>query len=109
MSVRHKSKIIKRRYKEFVLLQKILEDNAVLKPYLKNINGPAKYNNPFSKMDQENIDKRKRKLCLYLIKLAKIQKLCNSREFVTFLDIEENKSTHLNIDKNENVRAELYF
>jgi hypothetical protein len=61
------SKIIRRRYKEFVQLQRTFEENVSLKPFLKNIDGPAKYTTPFGKMDKENIDKRKRKLSLYLM------------------------------------------
>ena len=60
-------KILKRRFKEFVTLQKSLEDNYLLRSYMKNIKGPAKFLNlPIGNMGEDLIDKRKKKLSSYL-------------------------------------------
>ena len=59
-------KTVKRRYREFVQLQRTLEDNASLRMHLKNVSGPAKYNIPFGRMYTENVEKRRLKLNEYL-------------------------------------------
>ena len=58
---------MKRRYKEFVDLQVRLEENNELKSYLKNINGPSKFLNiPIMNMDDEIVERRRKKLNDYL-------------------------------------------
>lgn len=60
-------KKLKRRYKEFVQLQKSLEDNTHFKHYLKNIKSPAKYLVlPIGNMEIEYVEKRRKRLNDYL-------------------------------------------
>lgn len=60
-------KKLQRRYKEFVLLQKSLEENYQTKPFLKHIKCPAKYwNLPIGNMDDELVAKRRKRLDDYL-------------------------------------------
>lgn len=60
------SKTIKRRYKEFISLQKGLEDNNMFKLYLKNIKGPSKFNLSIGNMEHDTVEKRRKKLNEYL-------------------------------------------
>lgn len=57
-----KTKKIKRRFKEFVSLQKTLED----KFHVKNLKGPSKFNSPIGNMETEIVEKRRKKLNEYL-------------------------------------------
>lgn len=60
-------KKLKRRYKEFVQLQKSLEENPQLKHFLKNIKTPAKYLAlPIGNMESEFVEKRRKRLNDYL-------------------------------------------
>ncbi len=60
-------KLVKRRYKEFLELKTKLEQISSLHVYLKKIQAPRRYMNlPIGKMDQDTIEKRKRKLDIYL-------------------------------------------
>jgi hypothetical protein len=62
-----KVKKLKRRYKEFVQLQKNLEESSQFKPFLKHIKCPSKYLNlPIGNMDGEYVEKRRRRLNEYL-------------------------------------------
>lgn len=63
-----KFKTIKRRFKEFVVLQKSLEENNTLRMHLNkhNIKGPSKFNFPIGNMGEDLIEKRRKKLCEYL-------------------------------------------
>lgn len=66
--------VVKRRYKEFVDLQIRLEENAEFKTFLKNISGPSKFLNlPIMNMDEEVVERRRKKLNEYLkVKLANL-------------------------------------
>lgn len=59
-------KKLKRRYKEFVQLQKSLEDNSHFKHFLKSIKTPAKYVLPIGNMEIEYVEKRRKRLNDYL-------------------------------------------
>ena len=60
-------KNVKRRFKEFVVLQKCLEENAKCKGFMRNIKGPSKVLNlPIGNMDEELIEKRRNKLSQFL-------------------------------------------
>ena len=60
-------KIIQRRFKEFVTLQKFIEENATFKSYIRNIRGPSKIVNlPIGNMTGEYVEKRRKKLDKYL-------------------------------------------
>lgn len=60
-------KKLKRRYKEFVMLQKNLEENPHFKHFLKHIKTPAKYLVlPIGNMDGEYVEKRRKRLNDYL-------------------------------------------
>ena len=60
-------KIIQRRFKEFVTLQKCIEENATFKSYIRNIRGPSKIVNlPIGNMTGEYVEKRRKKLDKYL-------------------------------------------
>jgi hypothetical protein len=59
--------MIQRRFKEFVTLQKCIEDNAAYKFYIRNIRGPSKIVNlPIGNMTEEYVEKRRKKLNKYL-------------------------------------------
>lgn len=57
-----KTKQIKRRFKEFVSLQKSLDEQF----HLKNFKGPSKFNSPIGNMESEIVEKRRLKLNKYL-------------------------------------------
>lgn len=59
-------KFVNRRYKQFISLQKDLENNYLIKHYLKNLKGLSKFNLPIGNMEQELVEKRRRKLNDYL-------------------------------------------
>jgi hypothetical protein len=60
-------KLIQRRFKEFVTLQKCIEDNGTFKSYIRNIRGPSKIVNlPIGNMTEEYVEKRRKKLTKYL-------------------------------------------
>ena len=60
-------KNVNRRFKEFVALQKKLEENHLYRSFLKNIKGPSKYLNlSIGNMENELIEKRRHKLNEYL-------------------------------------------
>lgn len=59
-------KKLKRRYKEFVQLQKSLEENPHFKHFLKNIKTPGKYLLPIGNMETELVEKRRKRLNDYL-------------------------------------------
>ena len=60
-------KKLRRRYKEFVSLQKSLEENPQFKHFLKNIKTPAKYLVlPIGNMESEYVEKRRKRLNDYL-------------------------------------------
>ncbi|CAF0930703.1 unnamed protein product, partial [Brachionus calyciflorus] len=85
------TKQIKRRYKEFVSLQKILEDKFCL----KNLKGPTKFNSPIGNMEIEIVEKRRKKLNDYLNSLICLAEICQSKEFSNFLglNLEEDFNT----------------
>ena len=59
--------MIQRRFKEFVTLQKCVEDNVSFKSYTRNIRGPSKIVNlPIGNMTEEYVEKRRKKLTKYL-------------------------------------------
>jgi len=60
-------KNVKRRFKEFVVLQKCLEENPKYKLFMRNIKGPSKLLNlPIGNMEEELIEKRRKKLGHFL-------------------------------------------
>jgi hypothetical protein len=61
------TKVLKRRFKEFVSLQKKLEENHLYQSFLKNIKGPSKIINlSIGNMEDVVIEKRRKKLNEYL-------------------------------------------
>lgn len=61
------SRVLKRRFKEFVSLQKKLEENHLYQSFLKNIKGPSKFINlSIGNMEELVIEKRRKKLNEYL-------------------------------------------
>ncbi|XP_015913346.1 sorting nexin-19 isoform X2 [Parasteatoda tepidariorum] len=77
---------IKRRFSEFVALQSRLEENPVLKIFLKGIKGPSKWTTlPFSNLDKRYIAERKVFLENYLKALCDIAPIAQSSELQEFL------------------------
>ncbi len=61
------TKTIKRRFKEFVALQKKLEENNLYRSFLKNVKGPSKFINlSIGNMEEIVIEKRRKKLDQFL-------------------------------------------
>ncbi len=61
------SKVVKRRFKEFVALQKKLEENNLYRSFLKNVKGPSKFINlSIGNMEEIVIEKRRKKLDHFL-------------------------------------------
>lgn len=110
---------IKRRFREFVLLQLRLEENPKIRPYMKNIPKPTKLKaatqNIFSlpginniKLDQSTIKLRQRFLERFLIALNSSPFIANSYEFKEFFSYNVNpagtsksKSTILQVNLNK--------
>lgn len=111
--------IIKRRFREFVLLQLRLEENPKIRPYIKNIPKPTKLKaatqNIFSlpginsiKLDQSTIKLRQRFLERFLNALNSSPFIANSYEFKEFFSYNLNpnvssksKSTILQVNLNK--------
>lgn len=94
------TRVLKRRFKEFVALQKKLEENNLYQSFLKNIKGPSKLINlSIGNMEELVIEKRRKKLNEYLKKLVRIPQLVNSQELCLFLG-NYNKDFFLVFDKN---------
>lgn len=94
---------IKRRFREFVLLQLRLEENPKIRPYMKNIPKPTKLKaatqNIFSlpgitniKLDQSTIKLRQRFLERFLTAINNSPFIANSYEFKEFFDYSFNPS-----------------
>jgi hypothetical protein len=65
--VKLKRSRIQRRFKEFVTLQKSIEENGLFRPYIRNIKGPSKFINlSIGNMTEEYVEKRRVKLNKYL-------------------------------------------
>lgn len=116
-----RSMTIKRRFREFVLLQLRLEENPKIRPYMKNIPKPTKLKaatqNIFSlpginniKLDQSTIKLRQRFLERFLIALNSSPFIANSYEFKEFfsyninpagVNITRSKSTILQVNLNK--------
>lgn len=114
-----RSMTIKRRFREFVLLQLRLEENPKIRPYMKNIPKPTKLKaatqNIFSlpgitniKLDQSTIKLRQRFLERFLIALNSSPFIANSYEFKEFfsyninpINISKSKSTILQVNLNK--------
>lgn len=94
------TRVLKRRFKEFVALQKKLEENHLYQSFLKSIKGPSKFINlSIGNMEELVIEKRRKKLNEYLKKLIRIPQLVNSQELCLFLG-NYNKDFFLVFDKN---------
>lgn len=116
-----RSMTIKRRFREFVLLQLRLEENPKIRPYMKNIPKPTKLKaatqNIFSlpgitniKLDQSTIKLRQRFLERFLIALNSSPFIANSYEFKEFfsynvnsagVNMSRSKSTILQVNLNK--------
>lgn len=111
---------IKRRFREFVLLQLRLEENPKIRPYMKNIPKPTKLKaatqNIFSlpginniKLDQSTIKLRQRFLERFLNALNSSPFIANSYEFKEFfsynvnptIGMSKSKSTILQVNLNK--------
>lgn len=104
---------IKRRFREFVLLQLRLEENPKIRPYMKNIPKPTKLKaatqNIFSlpgitniKLDQSTIKLRQRFLERFLTALNSSPFIANSYEFREFFSYNVNPATS-NITKSKSL------
>lgn len=116
-----RSMTIKRRFREFVLLQLRLEENPKIRPYMKNIPKPTKLKaatqSIFSlpgitniKLDQSTIKLRQRFLERFLIALNNSPFIANSYEFKEFfsynlhpggINMSKSKSTILQVNLNK--------
>lgn len=116
-----KRMMIKRRFREFVILQLRLEENPKIRPYMKNIPKPTKLKaatqNIFSlpgitniKLDQSTIKLRQRFLERFLIALNNSPFIANSYEFKEFfsysvaspaISISKSKSLILQVNLNK--------
>lgn len=105
---------IKRRFREFVLLQLRLEENPKVRPYLKNIPKPTKLKaatqNIFSipgitniKLDQSTIKLRQRFLERFLLALNNSPFIANSFEFKEFFSYNIDPTTLVNISKSKSL------
>lgn len=108
-----KKMTIKRRFREFVILQLRLEENPKLRPYMKNIPKPTKLKaatqSIFSlpgianiKLDQSTIKLRQRFLERFLIALNSSPFIANSYEFKEFFSYNINSAT-INITKSKSL------
>lgn len=104
---------IKRRFREFVILQLRLEENPKIRPYMKNIPKPTKLKaatqNIFSlpgitniKLDQSTIRLRQKFLERFLIALNNSPFIANSYEFREFFNYNINSSVN-NISKSKSL------
>lgn len=104
---------IKRRFREFVILQLRLEENPKIRPYMKNIPKPTKLKaatqNIFSlpgitniKLDQSTVKLRQRFLERFLIALNSSPFIANSYEFKEFFSYNINSATS-NITKSKSL------
>lgn len=108
-----KKMTIKRRFREFVILQLRLEENPKIRPYLKNVPKPTKLKaatqNIFSlpginniKLDQSTIKLRQRFLERFLTALNNSPFIANSYEFKEFFSYSVN-SGPANISKSKSL------
>ena len=108
-----RSMTIKRRFREFVILQLRLEENPKIRPYMKNIPKPTKLKaatqNIFSlpgltniKLDQSTIKLRQRFLERFLIALNSSPFIANSYEFKEFFSYNVH-SAGINISKSKSL------
>ncbi|XP_074656779.1 uncharacterized protein LOC141909989 [Tubulanus polymorphus] len=80
------SKTVKRRFREFVILQERLEDHRKYKKLLRGIKAPSKWLTlPFAKMDNVLIKQRQSFLEKYLQQIVSIETLALSSEVKEFL------------------------
>lgn len=104
---------IKRRFREFVILQLRLEENPKIRPYMKNIPKPTKLKaatqNIFSlpgitniKLDQSTIKLRQRFLERFLTALNSSPFIANSYEFKEFFSYNVNTPS-INISKSKSL------
>lgn len=105
---------IKRRFREFVILQLRLEENPKVRPYMKNIPKPTKLKaatqNIFSlpgitniKLDQSTIKLRQKFLERFLIALNNSPFIANSYEFKEFFSYNINSPTMNNLSKSKSL------
>jgi len=109
---------IKRRFREFVLLQLRLEENPKIRPYMKNIPKPTKLKaatqNIFSlpgitniKLDQSTIKLRQRFLERFLNALNGSPFIANSYEFKEFFSYNVNQSGSISKSKSTILQVNL--
>lgn len=109
---------IKRRFKEFLLLQSRLEAQGHLKPHLKGIKAPTRWLNlSFSKSDAANT--RRTNLERYLYQLCTHPVLGTTKELLQFMaygddgfgfgPLEINDPKHLLSDKLDKVQIMMFF
>lgn len=109
----HRKMYIKRRFREFVILQLRLEENPKIRPYMKNIPKPTKlkaatqsiFSLPgitYIKLDQSTIKLRQRFLERFLIALNSSPFIANSYEFKEFFSYNLNSSS-MNISKSKSL------
>ena len=109
---------IKRRFREFVLLQLRLEENPKIRPYMKNIPKPTKLKaatqNIFSlpgitniKLDQSTIKLRQRFLERFLNALNSSPFIANSYEFKEFFSYNVNQASGISKSKSTILQVNL--
>lgn len=111
--------VIKRRFREFVLLQLRLEENPKIRPYMKNIPKPTKLKaatqNIFSlpgitniKLDSSTIKLRQRFLERFLVALNNSPFIANSYEFKEFFSYNIS-GPGVNISKSKSLILQVNF
>ncbi|XP_064652595.1 uncharacterized protein LOC135503139 [Lineus longissimus] len=84
---------VKRRFKEFLILQERLEENPRLRAYLKGIKAPSKwFSLPFGTFDKDGIESRRKFLEKYIQSLLEQKPIVYSGEMREFLAYDSDAS-----------------